>query len=545
MGRNWIRKHGLIIKATLFALLPLAACLVTCARQGYSIREVYLPASPWNDELFYFKQVEGIVKFGYPYGYFGFNESHAQFLSFAAWSPVLVLPWVLFGKLLGWGLLSPVIYNILFLSLALFFFVILAKPGYQQVGILTFLFLLFTRFPRYMLSGMPEVLCFSLLILFFGLELRYLEERKKWNLVLLFAVSFLLTLMRPYFLVFLLLPCYFLSRSVWLRVPADPKEPVRNRAGAFRPAGLRKWAGLLAGAAILGAAGAGYGAVKHFLGAEYFTPLFDTTWISAFLRQGFGEGIRYMASRLFHGGAQFLKITVEGLQSGAPTGAYFAGFLAVLALLLGYTAAEIRRKQKKEALVYGHLAFCFVGMLAALLLMYKMEEGSKHLQTFIVVGIFAVSGMETRFYKKAVFLGVLFAYLYTFKAVSAYEYQVPFVSLRQEEILAYWEGAFAEHMTLEREDAPSFSNTVIWTFADTIGTETTGTRQAMDWQILYALPEGFGISCCTDFYLLQQFDGLKSRYLAAPAGGTVDAMCTGAGFTEVGRLGTVVVYKRY
>jgi hypothetical protein len=71
-------------------LLPLLCCVIHCAYQGYTIGDVYLPSSEWNDELFYFKQVEAMLSHGYPYGYFGFNESHALKLSFAAWSPVLV-----------------------------------------------------------------------------------------------------------------------------------------------------------------------------------------------------------------------------------------------------------------------------------------------------------------------------------------------------------------------------------------------------------------------------------------------------------------------
>ena len=90
-------------------VLPLLCCLVYCAFQGRGIGQVYLPNSEWNDELFYFKQVESIVNFGYPQGYFGFNESHALKLSFAAWSPVLVFPWILWGLLFGWNLMSPIL----------------------------------------------------------------------------------------------------------------------------------------------------------------------------------------------------------------------------------------------------------------------------------------------------------------------------------------------------------------------------------------------------------------------------------------------------
>ena len=76
------RRYVTLIKSLLLGILPLVCCLVYCGVQGRSLGEVYPPCSEWNDELFYYKQVEGIVNYGYPQGYFGFNESHALKLSF-------------------------------------------------------------------------------------------------------------------------------------------------------------------------------------------------------------------------------------------------------------------------------------------------------------------------------------------------------------------------------------------------------------------------------------------------------------------------------
>jgi len=78
-----LTKYIRFYKALLMAFIPLLVCAITCALQGYAIWDAYIPASDWNDELFYFKQVDGMVKYGFPYGYFGFNESHAEVLSFS------------------------------------------------------------------------------------------------------------------------------------------------------------------------------------------------------------------------------------------------------------------------------------------------------------------------------------------------------------------------------------------------------------------------------------------------------------------------------
>lgn len=559
------------------ALLPILCCLVYCAIQGRSIGEVYLPGSEWNDELFYFKQVEGIVNYGYPQGYFGFNESHALKLSFAAWSPVLVFPWIIWGLLFGWNLMSPIICNIFLLTLTMFLFVWLVKPTWKQLGVLTLLFCLYTLFVRYMLSGMPEVICFSLLIVFYGLAVNYLEKEKNYKLVLLFVISGLLTLMRPYMLLFLLFPVF-----LWIR--------------------KSKWRGLAGSAAVLAAVLGCYALVKHYLGAEYFAPLFFTDWITTFFDKGIGAGIHNFFGTLYWMGKGFLRDMIQGFRNGLASGAFFGGYLVMMAVLLWQTFADWRklRRSKKESgqeagymeagreagykkagreaghrkagqeadhknmsgsqagnrafgkqeklrrmenrlLIEGHLAFCFVGMLFALLLMYKLTEGSKHLLTFIAAGIFVVSLMETRFYKKAMILGAVFAYLYSYKAVDPYDYQVPFAEDDRQAQVEYWSQILESGIVLEEDNVPNFDNVIIWTLNDTVSSETINTK----WQFLYGLPEGMGISCCEKEYVTANFDTLQSRYIAAPAGGEVDALCRNAGYTELGRDGDMVVYGRY
>ena len=106
------KRYIFLGKILFMALLPILCCVVRCAIDGKNIFQVWLPGCQWNDELFYFKQVEAILQHGFPQGYYGFNESHALKLSFAAWSPVLAMPWVLWGAIFGWNLMSPILCNI-------------------------------------------------------------------------------------------------------------------------------------------------------------------------------------------------------------------------------------------------------------------------------------------------------------------------------------------------------------------------------------------------------------------------------------------------
>lgn len=510
----WIKKYENLAEALLMMLLPLVCCAVTCALDGQKISGVYLPASEWNDELFYFKQVEGVVNCGFSKGFFGFNESHAIKLSFAAWSPVLVWPWIVWGMLFGWNIHSPIYCNIALMMIAMFGFVRLSKPTRKQLGILFVLYIAFTPFTRYMLSGMPEVICFFMVVMTLSLGISYIKKEHTAKLTLLFVITFIMVLMRPYLIVFMLLPCYFLIRKMG-------------------------WKGMIAAVLLACAAGGCYIAIKHYFGAEYFAPLFDTTWVSKFIHEGIGSGIRYIFLRLWDMGGVFMKMLWEGVRNGQAAGARFAGFILLLILLLGQSFRNYRKKEDKQLIVNLYLSVCFIGMWGALLLMYKMDEGSKHLLTFIAVGVFAVSLMETRFFRKMTLAAAAFIYLYGTMAVSAYEYQIPYQTAEREKEVDTWKEVFDKSLTLSNDDVISFDNVIIWVFEERIDGEWRQTP----WQYLYALPEGFGISCCGNDFVTDHFEYLQSKYLAVSAGGGVEELCMQKGLKQIGGSGGMVVYE--
>ncbi len=520
------KRYMYLVKALLMALLPVMCCVVTAAAAGSSIGNVYLPSSEWNDELFYYKQVESIVEFGYPQGYYGFNESHGLKLSFAAWSPVLVLPWIVWGFLFGWNMLSPVICNILLMSLAMFLFVWFTKPTWKQLGLITFLFCLYTPFVRYMLSGMPEIICISHLIVFYGLAISYEKSPHGGKLAAMFGISSLLTLMRPYMLLFLLLPAFF-----WIR---DAR-----RKGKI-------WIGLLGSGAVISVTLVCYAMIKHYFGAEYFHPLFFTDWITTFFTEGFSAGIHNFFSTLYWKGKDFYAHTVQGIRTGLASGAFFAGYIVTCAILLWQSLADYGKLRKgrselsAQLIAEAHLAFSFIGMFFALLLMYKLTEGSKHLLTFMAVGVLIVGMMDTKFYKKAVLLGATFAFLYTYKAVDPYDYQVPYVTEERQVQVEDWRIRFAESLELTKENVPNYENSVIWVF-----NEQSAEGETMKWQLLYALPKGFGISCCQKDFVLGNFETINSRYIAAQSGAEVDAKCKEAGWIELSRDKDMVLYGKY
>lgn len=515
---EWIKRHKRILKAAIMALLPLLCCLLTCALEGRSLGQIYLPASEWNDELIYYKQVEGIVNFGYPQGYFGFNESHSKLLSFAAWSPVLVWPWILWGLLFGWNLMSPIICNIVLMSLAMFLFVFLVKPTAKQMGILAVLFVAFKPFTRYMLSCMPEIICFAMVIVTLALGVNYLERETRGKLIALFALTILMTWMRPYLLVFMLLPIF-----LWIR---------RN-----------KWWGVLGSVTVFLFAGAIYIFIKNNLSAEYFLPLFKTDFVDALHYSGILGAVKHIVYQLLVKGKEFMAMAIEGYRSGLAAGAYFDGFMLVLGILLIQCVYNWRKKQKNQFVINAYLAVCFTGMWGALLVMYKLIEGSKHLITFMAVGVFAISLMETRFYKKMIVSAAVFVYLY---GVLAANHPYDFANIYQnEELVAEveeWKAVFEQELVLVTGDeTPNFDNVVVWTLYDYMVED--GRQVMTKWQPLYGVPAGFGINCCYPDYLVDNYDTLQSKYVVVIPGGTVEERFADKGVEKVSETEELILYK--
>ena len=363
-----------------------------------------------------------------------------------------------------------------------------------------------------------------MLIIFYGLAISYLRREAFGKIVWMLVLSGLLTLMRPYMLLFMLLPMAF-----WIK--------------------KNKWQGIIGSGIVAAVTGVIYVLIKHYLGAEYFAPLFFTDWVTAFFERGLIGGTKYFFGKLYWNGLGFLQHINSGVQDGLASGAFFSGYMIMMLVLMGQSVADFgrlrREKENKELrnilIVEAHLAFSFFAMLFALLLMYKLTEGSKHLLTFMAAGVFIISMMRTRFYKKAVLIGVVFAYFYSFMAVDPYDYQVPFAEEERQEQVEAWEDLFAEKLVLERDNVPSYDNAIIWVFSDMVDGQSVTNK----WQLLYGLPNGFGISCCMRDYLLENFEHLQNRYIATVNGGELDIMCAEAGFVELGRDADMVVYRRY
>ena len=108
-----------------FLFLPIFSIVLTCYRLRFNIFSINPFGNIGNDEVSYYKMVESVINYGFPKGYYGYNESHALIGNFSTWGPMPLLLWSLFGLFIGWNYFSPIIINILLLSIALLVFYLL------------------------------------------------------------------------------------------------------------------------------------------------------------------------------------------------------------------------------------------------------------------------------------------------------------------------------------------------------------------------------------------------------------------------------------
>jgi len=510
----WWKKYERFIKAFVMMFLPLLCCIMYCAADGKWIGEVYLPTSEWNDELFYYKQVESILGHGYPQGFFGFNESHALKLSFAAWSPVLVFPWIVWGLIWGWNFMAPIYCNIFIMGLAVFIFVYMLKPTWKQLLMLALMFASFTPLTRFMLSVMPETICFSAVVIMLSFAFSYVNNKKIWKLGLMFVLGAFMTLMRPYLIMFLIFPIFFSVKA-------------------------HKVKGCIASLLVLAVTGVSYAWIFNNLSAAYFAPLFDTTWFEKFFVAGIWEGIKYVLLRSFKVGLEVIGTAIQGLTSDFYVGKQFCAFLLVFVILCIQAVADWRKKRWNQLQLHLPLAICHLAMLEAILLMYKLGEGGRHLLTYIAGSIFVISIMEAKFYRKAIFTAVIFAYLFLIMEPDANSSGIPYYSEACASEITDLQETLSTELTLNETNVPNYDNVIIWTLSEGDASNFT----AMNWRMLYAVPAGWGISCCKDDYISENIDCLKSKYLSVIEGGYLEELCIEKAFRELGRGGGIVVYE--
>lgn len=513
MERN-VELKKRIVCGSILGTLPLILCFIYCCVYGKTMGDIYLPNSNWNDELLYFKQVEGILKSGAPGGYFGYNESRAPMLSFAVWSPVLMTPWVIWGRVFGWNFFSPVLCNLICLMAGMAVFGYLAKPTGKQLTAIAALFSLFTPFTRFVMSCMPEIFCCTLILWYMGCLFAYDREQAEGYLWQMNIIAGILTLMRPYFLLFLLYP-----------------------AATVRRHGKAKCVAM-AGSSMLFLAG--YLWTKRFLSADYLFDAMEIPFLQALGEQGVGAGLREFWQQSVNGVSDLKIFLRAALRYGNCSGSMYAVYGTMGVMLLVIVAAEWKNRRKESSFKLALLtAMAYASMMAAIIYVYALHEGARHLMSFLLVGILVTGMYSARIADKFVqiVIGCVICFFFFIKPGVDYDRLPPF---RQEELARDIE-AMQEILQEKMEYTPGigWENTVIWLAYDIVDREAV----IEQWQQLYALPEGFGINYCSQTYVMEHLDTLQARYIFAIPGGQVEEQLLKRGAVLLAENEQVAVYQ--
>lgn len=504
-----------ILITAVFAVFPLVCAMVYSILGGQGIADVYLPASYWNDELMYYKQVEAVVNYGLPQGWFGYQESHGSVYPFAVWSPAVLLPWVIWGALFGWGLVSPIYANIVYNMIAMAAFGLLVKPTRKQSVFLLALFAAFTPYSRYLLSGMPESVYMALGIIMAALVVSHGRQSKNWKIAAMFAICVLITLGRPYLGLLMIFPMWFLVKE-------------------------KKWIGGLISVAIGGLTAFGYVMITKLSCASYVVQSLETDWLTGLFQDGVAVGFGMLLETI----KEKLKMMItyhfaDGIRFGLISGAMYI-VVGVIALLLAVRSFWALKKGKDQPIRWICLlqAFITVGMIAAIFLFYRLGEGSKHLMIFIVLGMIWIALLDEKLQLLKLLTMACCLYFFVIKAWAPYDWQVAYDQggLRAE--AEAFGSQLQANMTLA-ETENRYDDTVIWLASDMIDGESV----AASWGLLYMIPEGFAINFCTQEYVMTNIDQLHSAYVAVLPGGEVDKVLKKSRTVVVGESEHMKVYK--
>lgn len=506
------KKNIEVFKLLVVFFFPVLLCVVYCLFREINILHLYLPNSYNNDSLYYYKLVEGVLSYGTPQGYYGFNESRALVGGFAAWSPALLIPWVIWGMLFGWGYGSVLISNIFYFSVALVVFVHLTKIEWKNMFLLFLVFTFYPSLPIHLMSALPEVVVASVMIVYFGFAIRAVkEDYKLWCVVPMFVCSIYLTVCRPYMIILVLLPCYYLFKT------------------------KRKYAWLFS-VIMVGLGLVLYFVCSHFFTSEYFTPLFDLSVVKLLLKGRISETFWLSVVYFKETFAGIYQFICGAFSYGLTAGTQYVVAIMTVGCSLAFCISKRRKEQRAVNITF--IVITLSVFAAILLLLRKANEGGRHLWVFSVVGcILCFSNLwgKKMVIAATMLAGVLGIFLARGSLVPT-DYDIPVMDETLKADVDYWEETFSDKEICVSEEL-GYENTCIWVLTD--GGKITNYKE------LYALPKGMGISCCTESYVIDNIKMFKSRYIATVVDGTIDMQCEQNGFEEIGRTDNVVIYKQY
>jgi len=317
-------------------------------------------------------------------------------------------------------------------------------------------------------------------IISIGLYINLSHSKKHWEVkvFLFFIITILATLTRPFYGMLIILPCYYL-----IKYSNRIVSSVAMSLSAFLLCGL------------------GYYLIYKYYSAPYF---------HALLGDDLSSSIVSILAFKFTTAFSLVK-SCFSRQSF-----YGAVFVCYILISVMYLSLVVYKKAKRESDYYTYLFFLTYTIIMLLSAFVMIENGAeyKHLCELIVIGILIVHYYCDKWLPKIILALSLLILMFWFNPLTP-QFSDP-QALETIEIASV---ELVKNMPLSQTSNP-YENTIIWVAYDSGNVWYQG---------LYAIPKGYGINMCTQEYVIDNFDSLKSKYIYTRTDGTIGRKCIESG----------------
>lgn len=319
------------------------------------------------------------------------------------------------------------------------------------------------------------------------------EEWKELILMGMFGIISFMTLYRSYIGVLFIIPCYFSIKKY-------------------------KWKGIILSCVLIGITASLYALITKYCCSPYIVNNINTEWVGIFATD-IWEGIKYVFQVIIEKSLylyrEFIKKALEwGLFSGS---LYVTTGLLTILLSIRVFLSKKDAEDRDSILLSIFYIIGVVGVILAIFLFYQVAEGARHLMGLIVVGGMLLALIKKKTLIMKLIVVAMCSYFFIIRIYAPYDWQVPFDDGKLKDEVTLLEEQQDEEMVLSESGVP-WDNTVIWLSHDMSGEEVVNPT----WGLLYAIPEGFALNFCSQSYVEENLDSLKSRYIVTWPGGDIE-----------------------
>ncbi len=473
----------------LIALItPILSMILMMLVQGLWFNSISISCSMWNDELIYYKQIEGMLDYGSPIGYYGYSESHAAIGTYGAWGPVVLLPFMIFGKIFGWTTASPIIANLVFTTVALVLFAVMCRPSLEKQIYISLIYLAYGIVTRYVVSATPESMLLALALIYCILTYKVIIEEDNLAMrIIAYAIMFYITAARGYYAIFsVLMMVALLKRRRFIELAIQVISLI---------------------AAVI---------LFFYVISNYCAPYFGSTLDTSML-----SDLNAIIVLIEDGIAMSFTLMKTALTTNDTIrGSWYIAYFVLGVVLLLFLAV----KRNLYALTCALMWFV---LILAMWILYNPQEGARQLMNCALIGLIFVpylfdANIVSRVFKVAIVIGLFYMFW-----LSTDSFYVDLPAKNNELVAQMKEQNLSEIMPVDDEP---WNNTVVWTLT-------------CPFDELYALPSGFGINCCYDDYVINYFYYVQSKYVAAAADGDVDYYLQSIGCPAIAEYGSIKIYS--